>query len=672
MFKKLSFKMKLLLSILPMVIVGMLALSGTALYQFRKTIQDEIISNRESETNKLSENVNTWLEGKLLEVRSSANIPTAKLIESDIASVDKFNLERIKFLEKNYPGEYDNASATLFNNDGISRAQYSNGNFVAGDVSQKPWYNDLMSGVPFNISNPVVSKGTGKTLVVIGVPIKNEADKSIGTMISAVNLSYIQDKVKAFKFGDKGYSLLIGKDGTILVHPNDELVMKSKISEVEDENIKSLGKDMLAKESGTVRFTSGKDRFIVFYNRIPLSGWSVASVISEDELFASSEKLMTTLLLITLIIVVILVGIIIFEAKRMAAPLIKLSAFSEEIASGNLTTQLKVTTNDEIGKVGKSLNNTVNKLKEMISAISDSANEVGALSNTLVVATDESLRGTDEVSRSMEEIAKGAVAQAESASMASEATRELVVDINEVFKKCNYMITAVEGSKKVSSSGSEGVKEAIDSIKNIAVTNSDNVKETQNLLEKSKEIGQIVYVISDIAEQTNLLALNAAIEAARAGEQGKGFAVVADEVKKLAEESSTASNKIAELINGVQKQIQNIAEKMDKGTNEVMHGVDVATLVGKNFEEVETVFTEISSIVAEVSQAANNMAKKANTTDEVISNVAAITEENSAATEQVTASNEEQTACMHQIGETTNKLEELVGNLKSTVDKFKI
>ncbi|BCZ45632.1 methyl-accepting chemotaxis protein [Clostridium gelidum] len=672
MFKKLSFKIKLLLSILPMVIVGMLILSGTALYQFRKTIQDEIISNRISETHKLSENVNGWLEGKLLEVRGASNTPTAKQIETNLDAVDKFNSDRIKFLEKNYPGEYDNASATLFNNDGISRAQYSNGNFVAGDVSEKPWYKDLMSGVPYNMSNPVVSKGTGKTLVVIGVPIKNEADKSIGTMISAVNLSYIQDKVKDFKFGEKGYSLLLGKDGTVLVHPNEELVMKSKIAEVEDANMQSLGKEMLDKKTGTFRFTSGKDNFIVFYDQVPLSGWSVASVISEQELFAASEKLMVTLLLITLIIVVILVGIVMIAAKRMVSPLIKLSAFSEEIALGNLTSQLKVTSNDEIGKVGKSLNNTVTKLKDMISDISDSANEVSILSDMLSVATDESLRGTDEVSRSMQEIAKGAIAQAESASMASEATMELVADIDEVFKKCNYMLNVVEGSKKVSSSGAEGVKEVIDSIQTIAVTNSDNVKETQNLLEKSKQIGQIVYVISDIAEQTNLLALNAAIEAARAGEQGKGFAVVADEVKKLAEESSTASNKIADLINGVQKQIENIAEKMDKGTNEVMHGVDITTTVGKNFEEVEKVFTEISSIVAEVSKAANSMANKANTTDEVISNVAAITEENSAATEQVTASNEEQTACMHQVGETTNKLEELVGNLKNTVDKFKI
>lgn len=105
-----------------------------------------------------------------------------------------------------------------------------------------------MSGVPYNMSNPVVSKGTGKTLVVIGVPIKNETDKSIGTMISAVNLSYIQDKVKAFKFGDKGYSLLLGKDGTILVHPNEELVMKSKIADVEDANMQSLGKCLIRKQ----------------------------------------------------------------------------------------------------------------------------------------------------------------------------------------------------------------------------------------------------------------------------------------------------------------------------------------------------------------------------------------------------------------------------------------
>ncbi|BCN29209.1 methyl-accepting chemotaxis protein [Anaeromicropila herbilytica] len=672
MYRKLSFKMKLLVSILPAVIIAMLVLSFTAFFQFRKTIEKQIIDNRVEATNKLSENINTWIEGKLLEVRSAANSPTAKLIQSDINAVDKFNADRIQFLDKNYPGEYDNASATLFNNDGISRAQYSNGKAVLGDVSEKPWYQTLMSGVPYNISNPVVSKGTGKTLIVIGVPIKNEADKSIGTMISGVNLSYIQDKVKAFKFGTKGYGLLIGKDGTILVHPDESLIMKSNISDVADSNMTSLGKEMMKKDFGTYRFTSDKGKFIVFYNRVPLAGWSVASVVSEKELFASSEKMMNTLLLITFPIVIMIGAIIMLVATRIASPLVKLSTFSEQIALGDLTKQLDFNTNDEIGKVGNSLNNTVGRLKEMITAIGDSANEVSILSNSLVVTTSESLRGTDEVARSMQEIAEGAVIQAESAGKALTGTEELVNAIKEISHKCDYMINVVDESKKVSSSGSEGVKQAVQSIEAIAATNSYNVEQTQKLLEESREIGQIVDVINDIANQTNLLALNAAIEAARAGEQGKGFAVVAEQVRILAEQSSTASNKISELIGGVQKQIEMIADKMNSGTNEVIHGVDVATLVGKNFEEIEKVFGEINSIVLEVSEAANIMTDKANITNEVISNVAAVAEENSAATEQVTASNEEQTACMHQLGDTTSNLEELVEKLKGTVDKFKV
>ncbi len=672
MLKKLSFKMKLLITILPVVIIGMSILSFTTFYQFRKNIENELINNKLEEGKKLTENINTWLEGKLLEVRSSANTPTAKLIETDISAVDNFNAERIKFLEKNYPGEYDNAAATLFNNDGKSRAQYSNGNFVNGDVSEKAWYKNLMSGVPYNISNPVVSKGTGKTLVVIGVPINNESEQTIGTMISAVNLLHIQEKVKEFKYGDKGYSLLIGNDGTILEHPDESLVMKTKISEIQDENIQLLGKEMMEKESGVFRFGNGDNKSIVFYNKVPLSGWSVASVVSEKELFASSNRLMTILLFITIAIVFIIALVIAFVAKQMTLPLTKLSDFAEEIALGNLTNELEIHGQDEISKVTKGLNNTVLKLKEMIGDISSSADEVMVVSNSLASATSESLKGSEDVSRSMQEIATGAVSQAEGASKASIVTGELVEDINEVFKKCNYMINIVEKSSDMSVTVSQGVKEAVDSIKNIAATNKHNVEEIQNLLEQSREIGQIVDVISGIAEQTNLLSLNAAIEAARAGEQGRGFAIVADEVRKLAEQSSNSSKRISELISGVQKQIEIISNKMDAGTSEVMHGVKMATLVGNDFEEIEKAFNEVNSVVSDVSQATNRMEKKVNVTADIINNVAAVTEENAASTEEVTASNEEQTAFMHQIVESTYTLEELVEKLNNTVEKFKL
>ncbi|MBN1056070.1 MULTISPECIES: methyl-accepting chemotaxis protein [unclassified Clostridium] len=672
MLKKFSFRTKLLITILPVIIIGMLILSFTTFYQFRKNIENELINNKSEEINKLTENINTWMDGKLLEVKSSANTPTAKLIDKDIQAVDNFNAERIKFLEENYPGEYDNAAATLFNNDGKSRAQYSNGTFVNGDVSEKLWYKDLMSGVPYNISNPVISKGTGKTLVVIGVPIKGETDQSIGTMISAVNLSYIQEKVKDFKFGKNGYSLLVGKDGTILEHPDEELIMKKNISEIEDENIKLLGQKMQGNEEGIFRFGTGDNKFIVFYDKVPLSDWSVASVLSEKELFASVDKLMIMSLLITAVIVLVSAIIIVFVAKQMTSPLASLSDFSEEISLGDLTNKLEIDGEDEVAKVANGLNNTVFKLKEMISDISTSADEVMVVSNSLSLATSESLKGNEEVSKSMQEIAAGAVTQAQGASEASIVTGELIEEINEVFKKCNHMINIVEKSSDISNSVSKGVKEAIDSIQNIAETNKLNVQETQTLLEQSKEIGQIVDVISEISEQTNLLSLNAAIEAARAGEQGKGFAIVADEVRQLAEQSANSSKKIANLISMIQNQIEIISNKMETGTCEVVSGVKKATLVGENFKEIERVFTTVINVADEVSKATNRMEKKASTTSDIINNVAAITEENSAATEQVTASNEEQIAFMHEIVDSTYKLEDLVNNLNNTVERFKL
>ncbi|MBN1039327.1 methyl-accepting chemotaxis protein [Clostridium botulinum] len=672
MLKKFSFRTKLLITILPVIIIGMLILSFTTFYQFRKNIENELINNKSEEINKLTENINTWMDGKLLEVKSSANTPTAKLIDKDIQAVDNFNAERIKFLEENYPGEYDNAAATLFNNDGKSRAQYSNGTFVNGDVSEKLWYKDLMSGVPYNISNPVISKGTGKTLVVIGVPIKGETDQSIGTMISAVNLSYIQEKVKDFKFGKNGYSLLVGKDGTILEHPDEELIMKKNISEIEDENIKLLGQKMQGNEEGIFRFGTGDNKFIVFYDKVPLSDWSVASVLSEKELFASVDKLMIMSLLITAVIVLVSAIIIVFVAKQMTSPLASLSDFSEEISLGNLTNKLEIDGEDEVAKVANGLNNTVFKLKEMISDISTSADEVMVVSNSLSLATSESLKGNEEVSKSMQEIAAGAVTQAQGASEASIVTGELIEEINEVFKKCNHMINIVEKSSDISNSVSKGVKDAIDSIQNIAETNKLNVQETEILLEQSKEIGQIVDVISEISEQTNLLSLNAAIEAARAGEQGKGFAIVADEVRRLAEQSANSSKKIANLISMIQNQIEIISNKMETGTCEVVSGVEKATLVGENFKEIERVFTTVINVADEVSKATNRMEKKASTTSDIINNVAAITEENSAATEQVTASNEEQIAFMHEIVDSTYKLEDLVNNLNNTVERFKL
>ncbi|ALP91542.1 methyl-accepting chemotaxis protein [Clostridium butyricum] len=670
--KRSSFKLKLLSDILPIVIIGMGILSFYTVYKFNESIENSTIKRMTENVNNMSDIINEWIDGKLLEVRSTANTPTAKLISSNIEAVDEFNKNRILNLEKDYPGEYDNAAVINFNNDGISRAQYANGKTVNGDVSEKQWYKDLMTGRSYNISNPVISKGSGKTLIVIGAAVKDDSDNIIGDMISAVNISRIQEKINGFKFGENGYSILISDDGTIITHPDESLIMKSKITELDDSDMVNLGKEMLKSDSGDFKFGVGDNKSIAFYKKIPLTNWRVASVISERELFAEGRSLVTTLAMVSVIIIIIIAGIIIFMANKFSKPLRKLCDFSSEIAQGNLTCELNINRSDEIGQVADTLKNTSYKLRNMVVDISTSANEVNKLADDVNEAIKQSLLGSEEITKSMEQISRGAINQAENADKASEITGELVDEIKSVVDKCNYMNEIVNDSIKMSTIGTERVQNAVENIKSIEKINNESIEQTLNLLEKSNEIGQIVNVISEIAEQTNLLALNASIEAARAGEQGKGFAVVASQVGELAKQSNEAAKKIENIIRGIQQQVQVIDKQMKFGAAEVANGVETTKSVSENFTEIEKTFKEIESVVLEVFHASNIMEEKAHTTSNSIKEVAGVTEENSSATEEVTAANEEQSASMQQIAETTSKLDELIENLNETIKKFKI
>ncbi|MGG7186263.1 methyl-accepting chemotaxis protein [Clostridium butyricum] len=670
--KRSSFKLKLLSDILPIVIIGMGILSFYTVYKFNESIENSTIKRMTENVNNMSDIINEWIDGKLLEVRSTANTPTAKLISSNIEAVDEFNKNRILNLEKDYPGEYDNAAVINFNNDGISRAQYANGKTVNGDVSEKQWYKDLMTGRSYNISNPVISKGSGKTLIVIGAAVKDDSDNIIGDMISAVNISRIQEKINEFKFGENGYSILISDDGTIITHPDESLIMKSKITELDDSDMVNLGKEMPKSDSGDFKFGVGDNKSIAFYKKIPLTNWSVASVISERELFAEGRSLVTTLAMVSVIIIIIIAGIIIFMANKFSKPLRKLCDFSSEIAQGNLTCELNINRSDEIGQVADTLKNTSYELRNMVIDISTSANEVNKLADDVNEAIKQSLLGSEEITKSMEQISRGAINQAENADKASEITGELVDEIKSVVDKCNYMNGIVNDSIKMSTIGTERVQNAVENIKSIEKINNESIEQTLNLLEKSNEIGQIVNVISEIAEQTNLLALNASIEAARAGEQGKGFAVVASQVGELAKQSNEAAKKIENIIRGIQQQVQVIDKQMKFGAAEVANGVETTKSVSENFTEIEKTFKEIESVVLEVFHASNIMEEKAHTTSNSIKEVAGVTEENSSATEEVTAANEEQSASMQQIAETTSKLDELIENLNETIKKFKI
>jgi methyl-accepting chemotaxis protein len=220
--------------------------------------------------------------------------------------------------------------------------------------------------------------------------------------------------------------------------------------------------------------------------------------------------------------------------------------------------------------------------------------------------------------------------------------------------------------------GSKSVNKAISQMAQIEQTVNTSAKVVAELGERSKEIGQIVDAISGIAGQTNLLALNAAIEAARAGEQGRGFAVVADEVRKLAEQSQEAAKQIAELIGGIQGETDKAVLAMNDGTREVKLGAEVVNAAGQAFQEIVALVTQVSGQIKENSAAIEQMAIGSQQIVTSVNRIDGLSKKAAGEAETVSAATEEQSASMQEIASSSQSLANLAMELREAVSKFHV
>lgn len=402
----------------------------------------------------------------------------------------------------------------------------------------------------------------------------------------------------------------------------------------------------------------------------------IENEIAQDNEYLANKRLKEGIIAGVILLIVTLVVILyaIITVRNIIKPLGILDQRVKEIAEGDadLTARIELNTGDELHQIAESFNDMLQNLRLMMIQVGQNTKHVVASAEELTASAEQTTMASEQITMAIQEVATGAENQVAHMVEATNSINEISSSMEKVDRLVSEIMLATKHATGQANEGSNVIIDAITQMDEISVSVDTASNVINSLGKKSNEIGQIVEMITQIANQTNLLALNAAIEAARAGEHGRGFAVVADEVRKLAEQSKVSAKQIYNLIDEIQKEAEKAVVTINKGTSLVDLGKKKVQASGEQFKaiagSVEGVGDQFTDVVANIQSVLSRMQLMVGTMEAI----AGISEQTSGNTQHVAGASEEQNASMEEISSFAESLNQVAQNLQQLIAQFKV
>jgi methyl-accepting chemotaxis protein len=366
--------------------------------------------------------------------------------------------------------------------------------------------------------------------------------------------------------------------------------------------------------------------------------------VPENNYFAGFNRIMIILAVMAIALIVGVTLFILSFIKKIMNPLVNMVDTANKLADGDLTFSVIVDRKDEIGQLLEAMSNMVGKWRHVVKEVKSASDNIASAGHQLSTSAEQMSRGSSE--------------QSGRASQVATATEEMSQTVVDIARNAGNIAASSAETLKLARAGETIVHKSVNEVKEIAQTVDESARFVRSLGERSIHIGEIVNVINDIADQTNLLALNAAIEAARAGEQGRGFAVVADEVRKLAERTAKATSEISNMIKAIKDEVFKAIDSMENVSSKVNTGVELSSQAGDALEIIVKHADELQIMVQQIASATEEMSATADEVSKDIEQIAIVSKESSSASEQTT--------------QAALELSNLSTNLQRTIGEFRL